>query len=301
MSLAKNFTLQETVAQSNLILEARIGFKYRDFIPGTFPRRMGIHWLFQPNDIKIIQCPAAQALGNPQNDLRILVQLGFWTVDGNPDQILTCAVGDRVLAHLAFVANSDGYIVLTPVGGSSHGVIDPQTGRSQFRPATVSCQNFGLPGGYPPMTIAYGILSDLNPWGGDLTWAAYQWNQNTGSNIQVFGAITNPTYTHYSAAFGSLPSNTNAETVTEINERRPDVFDQYPITFNSSRSWSAPGNSASGTQYDFRSIALHEIGHAMGLEHLPGANNVMYAYHVQGEIRDVLQTDDIDCMKKLLP
>lgn len=299
MSFAFDLTLAETIASADLVLEGTIAFRYRDMLPGTSPRQWGTHWFLELDGVKVDRCPQFFPNGNPLNDLPLLLQLGFWTVESTPGQNPTCSVGENVTVHLQFAPNTGGYAVLTPVSGSDYGIVDPRSGRSFF--PTVECGVTKLPRDYPALSIAYGILSDIKPWGRDLEWAARRWNEATGSEIQVFGVITNPTYTHYTTSLARLNSNLNAETTYEINGRRPSAIDQYPIYFNSDREWSSPGEDATAMQYDFRSIALHEIGHAMGLDHLSGSRNVMSKGHRRGEVRNVLQADDIDCMKSLLP
>ena len=60
------------------------------------------------------------------------------------------------------------------------------------------------------------------------------------------------------------------------------------VHFDDSNSWSDGG--AGGT-IDFFTVALHELGHALGLGHSADTTSVMYAYY--GGPRRVLTADDI--------
>jgi predicted Zn-dependent protease len=62
------------------------------------------------------------------------------------------------------------------------------------------------------------------------------------------------------------------------------------LHFNSAVKWTRD-SSASG--FDLPSVALHEIGHSLGLEHSPDSSSVMYAYFPLGSLKRDLTPDDI--------
>ncbi|XP_030469877.2 metalloendoproteinase 1-like [Syzygium oleosum] len=76
----------------------------------------------------------------------------------------------------------------------------------------------------------------------------------------------------------------------------------YPTSgishYDATEAWSLNPNS---TQTDLESVALHEIGHFLGLAHTQDPNAVMYAGIAAGAVKRVLQQDDIDGIRALYP
>ena len=56
-----------------------------------------------------------------------------------------------------------------------------------------------------------------------------------------------------------------------------------------------------GTGIDLYSVALHELGHALGLAHSANPSAVMYAYYTPGTVYAGLQQDDINGLLALYP
>ncbi|KAK4798311.1 hypothetical protein SAY86_030637 [Trapa natans] len=71
------------------------------------------------------------------------------------------------------------------------------------------------------------------------------------------------------------------------------------VHFDGSEQWST--TTPTSEEIDLESVALHEIGHALGLNHSTDQNAVMYAYIGQGVVKRELQQDDIDGIKSIYP
>ncbi len=67
---------------------------------------------------------------------------------------------------------------------------------------------------------------------------------------------------------------------------------EMDIAFGTAYSWEYTGTPASGV-YDFRSVALHELGHGMQLGHAAASAQVMYYAIGSGTTKRVLQSNDI--------
>jgi hypothetical protein len=65
--------------------------------------------------------------------------------------------------------------------------------------------------------------------------------------------------------------------------------DAGDIVINSSLSWQVSGT---GSGYDLETVAIHELGHALGMDHSSLSNAVMYAYY--NGIKQTLTTDDVN-------
>jgi len=74
------------------------------------------------------------------------------------------------------------------------------------------------------------------------------------------------------------------------------LFLSAGITFNDAYSWAVYGGPWREDKADFRRVALHELGHYLGLDHENSAPSIMAAF--VGEIDD-LQQDDIDGAESL--
>lgn len=66
--------------------------------------------------------------------------------------------------------------------------------------------------------------------------------------------------------------------------------------FDDAESWSLTGNSGS---FDTETVALHEIGHLLGLAHSSVVGSVMFPSY--GGVRRALSQDDIDGIRRLYP
>ncbi|XP_030469881.2 metalloendoproteinase 1-like [Syzygium oleosum] len=68
--------------------------------------------------------------------------------------------------------------------------------------------------------------------------------------------------------------------------------------FDADEHWTT---SLTSTQIDLESVALHEIGHVLGLAHSNDEKAVMYAVTLAGSVKRDLQQDDINGIRVLYP
>ncbi|HEX4964557.1 MAG TPA: matrixin family metalloprotease [Thermoanaerobaculia bacterium] len=71
--------------------------------------------------------------------------------------------------------------------------------------------------------------------------------------------------------------------------------DKRPVHFDADESWG------DGEYYDIQSVALHEIGHILGLEECNVESAVMFHDFKKGDVKRVLQKEDIDVYNLLYP
>jgi hypothetical protein len=62
------------------------------------------------------------------------------------------------------------------------------------------------------------------------------------------------------------------------------------IQFDASRKWTLDEEAIA---IDFQSVALHELGHVLGLGHTAQSNAVMYGIYAPGALKRQLEADDL--------
>src|SRR5207245_1533040 len=67
------------------------------------------------------------------------------------------------------------------------------------------------------------------------------------------------------------------------------------ITLVQGWNWytGADSTGVGANQYDFETIAMHELGHALGLGHSPDKNSVMYTTLDTGQVKRNLRVADL--------
>ncbi len=74
------------------------------------------------------------------------------------------------------------------------------------------------------------------------------------------------------------------------------VLDETDLVFNDGTNWNydAADNSTANNQYDFETVALHELGHSHQLGHVINTNDVMHYALANGTERRSLSTNDLN-------
>ena len=108
--------------------------------------------------------------------------------------------------------------------------------------------------------------------GGDISIAFRTGNHGDGSNFDVSGGIL---------AHGFYPPPNGGSIAGDLH-------------FDDAETWTT-NNPPTGI--DFLTVALHEIGHTLGLDHSADASAVMFAFY--GGLRRSLQTDDINGIRSI--
>lgn len=158
-----------------------------------------------------------------------------------------------------------------------------------------------LPSGGP----ASNLPGNTKTWRAAAVEAANRWNEaqsafklstssESGSgNCTSFGDnILSFSSTACGTAFGA---NTLATTRGWSIENTTTII-KADIIFNSNKTWGIYDGSIRFFPEDFRRVATHELGHAMGLDHTDTASALMY-YSVSNTFLPTL--DDIDSLKAI--
>lgn len=141
--------------------------------------------------------------------------------------------------------------------------------------------------------------------------AAAIWNAQLGSNVRIFTTVSgtaagsgddsvNSVFfasTFFGQSFGDAIAITGSSSVDE-------GFDVVDVVFNSALPWDSYRGPLSRNPpiFDFRRVAIHEFGHALGLNHPDEAvprQNVAAIMNSRVSDTDNLQADDIAGLRAL--
>ena len=69
---------------------------------------------------------------------------------------------------------------------------------------------------------------------------------------------------------------------------------EFDIIFDDETSWNFNSQNPSSTEFDFESVALHELGHCRQMDHIIDTNNNMHFAIAKGESLRFLNTDNVE-------
>jgi hypothetical protein len=135
----------------------------------------------------------------------------------------------------------------------------------------------------------------------ELRAAMSPWTNVSGSNFvfRAGGASPSAALDHRSNGnsdvfFGDLSPNVYA--ITWVMQQGPTLFDR-DVVFNTDWTWS----TGSGAGVDFRSVAVHELGHVLGLGHETTKPAVMQPYYDGSTPMHTLEFDDEEGCRFIYP
>jgi hypothetical protein len=135
------------------------------------------------------------------------------------------------------------------------------------------------------------------------------WRCNTGVNFTMGGnttALSGDDGLNVISFNSSLPSGTlgicrtqyganGTASCSQANTvwRVVDIDIEFRPT-PGSLSWNFSTNNATSSQFDFESVALHELGHAVGLGHIINTGGIMHFAIGNGQTKRDLSTNDVN-------
>ena len=106
---------------------------------------------------------------------------------------------------------------------------------------------------------------------------------------------TNPDDDLPDTVLGLRTSYYSACTVTKNGAPSLDWYvTEFDIIFDDETNWNYNSQNTNSTEYDFESVALHELGHCRQMDHIIDTDNVMHFAIANGESLRFLNTDNIE-------
>lgn len=100
----------------------------------------------------------------------------------------------------------------------------------------------------------------------------------------------------------SLPSGTLSQTTQWFTVcANGDAFlSEMDIIFSSATNWNYTSNATTSTKKDFETIALHELGHAIGMGHVLGFGKLMYPALSNAYDNRMPDDDALSCVHRIV-
>jgi len=106
---------------------------------------------------------------------------------------------------------------------------------------------------------------------------------------------TNPDDDLPDTVLGLRTSYYSACTVTKNGVSSLDWYvTEFDIIFDDETNWNFNSQNPGSTEFDFESVALHELGHCRQMDHIIDTDNIMHFAIANGESLRFLSTDNIE-------
>ncbi|GAA4944662.1 hypothetical protein GCM10023314_17100 [Algibacter agarivorans] len=118
-----------------------------------------------------------------------------------------------------------------------------------------------------------------------------------GINVLTFddSTSTNPDDNLPDTVLGLRTSHYSGCTVTKNGASSLEWYvTEFDILFDDETNWNFNSQNPSSTEFDFESVALHELGHCRQMDHIIDTDNIMHFAIAKGESLRFLSSDNIE-------
>lgn len=257
----------------------------------SFGQPKHANWKINPETIKVLRKSKTTNIGDLEDQL---ATEGFWS---QPSDFIAPKKGSKITIALV---RDDFSRRLMPQTCSPFSIT--AEGSVPLHVSVVREEDYGPVQGGLPMYVQ---SAPLGPRSQQLINAMGSWRRARLA-MDTSGRICDPFICyHYRAEWANIgPFSirypellTLADTDTFVGGRRPAPHAEgwdYRIRFNTAANWNHRNEDPRQDEFDLESVALHELGHGLGLAHSSKPANVMYPTLENGKIKRTLTTNDID-------